>query len=329
MVERRSYKKVKAFCSASMATAISNAAILLILSAPIFCATPGVQAQQERLVFKKDITIDDLPPAVEKRLPPGASVSELKTMLGGQPTIVLDGATLTITAPRSGSSRSIAVKTFELRNGARIVTNGINLELDANSIASERGQIVSFADLERHVANKPEPGLSGRSGLNAGTVVINGALNTTDILNVFLPGQDGQGGGDGVKGTDGAAGPRGENGVDHLFDCAHGGGNGGAGAQGGTGGTGGDGGAGGNGGLLILRGDVAQQRVQIEFSARGGKGGVAGSPGEGGTGGPGGQGGSGSVHCSGGMQGPSGKNGFPGTPGHAGTDGQDGSISAD
>ena len=292
-------------------------------------APTGVQAQQEQLVFKSDVTIDELPPAVEKRLPPGASVLELKTMLAGQPTIVLDGATLTITSPRSGSSRTIAVKTFELRNGARIVTNGINFELDANSIVSDRGQIVSFADAERHVATKPEAGVSGRSGLSAGTVVINGALNMTDILNILLPGQDGQDGGNGVKGTNGAAGPRGENGVDHLFDCAHGGGNGGAGAQGGTGGTGGDGGAGGNGGRVILRGNIAQQRVQIQFSAPGGKGGDAGSPGPGGTGGPGGQGGSGSLHCSGGAAGPSGKDGFSGAPGHPGSGGQDGSISAD
>jgi hypothetical protein len=288
-----------------------------------------ILAQPQRMVFDKDLTIDDLPVDVEKRIVPGASPLQSKQLLNQQPTLVLNGVTLSITSRRGGSSRSLAVKSIELRGGARIVTNGVNFELDAITISSERGQIASFVENDRPISSESSPGTSGKSGLSAGTVVVNGTLSKGNVLVVTLPGQDGQRGGAGVPGTVGAAGPRGEDAADHMLDCAHGGGNGGNGSQGGQGGTGGNGGAGGDGGLLVLRGGVAAQRSQIEFSALGGKGGVGGSPGPGGRGGPGGQGGSGSTFCKGGRAGDSGADGTLGNPGGAGSDGREGSISAD
>jgi hypothetical protein len=194
----------------------------------LFLTTTVVaQVQHQNLVFNKDLSFSDLPAGVEKRIFPGTSTSQLHEMLMGQPSIVIDGATLTITPPAIGPSRSIAVKSIELRNGGRIVTNGVSLEIDALLISSDRGQIVSFDEPVRHVAGQAAAGNSGRSGLSAATLVLSGALGGGDVLVVSLYGQDGQKGGDGLSGPGGAPGPHGDNAADHAFDCAHGGGNGG------------------------------------------------------------------------------------------------------
>jgi hypothetical protein len=297
------------------------------------CFTTSVaapaQTRAKASVFDKDLTFESLPPGIDMRILPGTSKAEVRAMLLRQPSIIIDGATLTITPPKVGSSRSIAVNSLELRRGAKIVTNGINLEINALQISSDDGQIVSFDESTRHVPDAAAPGNSGRSGLGAGTLVLNAALRGKDVLIVSLPGQDGQGGGTGLTGPGGAAGPRGDDAADHAFDCGHGGGNGGAGSPGGKGGTGGNGGGGGNGGRLILRGGLASQRAQVDFSAPGAKGGGVGGQGSGGPGGPGGEGGSGSKFCGGGHAGPRGADGPKGDFGNPGSDGQAGSISAD
>jgi hypothetical protein len=301
----------------------------LFVSVLFFSQSIAAQSKTGPLVFTKNLSFDDLPASIEKTTLPGTSKTELRKMLLLQPSITLDNATLTITAPKVGSVRTIALKAIELKNGARIVTNGVNLEIDALLISSNRGQILSFDDSSRAVADPAAAGTNGRGGLNAGTVVLNGKLNANDVLVVSLPGQDGQKGGMGLTGTGGAGGPRGSNAADHLFDCGSGGGDGGAGTAGGKGGTGGKGGSGGNGGRLVLRGELASQRTQIEFTAPGGNGGAGGERGNGGPGGPGGGGGSGSTYCRGGSPGPQGPNGPPGEPGGAGDQGQPGSASAD
>jgi hypothetical protein len=327
------YKKMKApqirFETGIAISSLERCCSAILILMMLCLARPGVsQTQAREFVFKKDMTFSDLPEGITKRVIPGSTPSEVDAMLSGQPSIVIDGSTLTITPPPVGSSRSIAVKSIEFRNGGRIVTNGVNLEIAAQVIVSERGAIVSFDDQGRR-RGTAALGDSGKSGFNAGTVVLTGSLNGSNILIVSLFGQDGESGGSGAVGPGGAQGPRGEDGVDRLFDCAHGGGNGGPGSPGGKGGSGGNGGAGGDGGRLILRGGLAAQRAQIEFSALGGKGGNGGSPGPGGPGGPGGQGGSGSAHCGGGRAGQNGQPGPPGEPGRVGPDGKNGLISAD
>jgi len=283
----------------------------------------------ETYVFNKNIEISDLPKGLERRIPTGASAEEIGALLRGQASLTLDGAVLNVTPPRAGSSRSLAVQKLELRNGASIVTNGVNLEIYAQTIQSNGGAIVSFTAQGKSVAGIPPPGSSGASGLSAGTVVLFGKLQGSDVLVVSLPGQDGQSGGVGLKGPTGAQGPNGSNGSDHLFDCARGGGNGGNGARGGDGGRGGTGGSGGSGGRLILRGEIAGQRLQVDFSADGGRKGTGGVGGPGGDGGAGGRGGSGTVYCRGGSNGNSGPPGQEGEAGVSGVDGDRGAIVAD
>jgi hypothetical protein len=278
-------------------------------------------------VYKKDLTIADLPRGVEQRVPPGASKEEFHNLLGRQPKIVIDGATLSITAPPQGSSRTLTLSRLELLHGAKIVTNGVNLEIDAELFVSDGGEIVSFYP-NTNPTSVPQ-GANGASGFSAGTLVLDGTMNGNDILRISLIGQDGQAGGHGMTGSTGVSGTRGDNGADHLFDCAHGGGNGGNGAQGGKGGQGGAGGAGGNGGRLILRDGIASQRVQVDFSAEGGKGGKGGPPGNGGPGGPGGPGGSGTTYCRGGQPGSSGPVGPAGEFGPDGPFGQRGGTFTD
>ncbi len=296
----------------------------------IFWGSPSLaQSKTALLVYNKNVSFEDLPASIEKRDLPGTSEADLRKMLSLQPSITLDHATLTVTARRVGTGRTIAVKSLELRNGARIVTNGINLEIDALLISSDKGQILSFNGSTKAPADPAAPGNKGRPGLSAGTVVLNGKLRGDEVLVVSLSGQDGQKGGRGITGTRGAHGPRGSNAADHVFRCASEAGDGGAGTAGGKGGTGGNGGSGGNGGRLVLRGDLASQRSQIEFTAPGGNGGGGGDRGNGGPGGLGGYGGSGSTYCRGGSVGPQGPTGPPGNLGTPGNNGQLGSVSAD
>jgi len=286
-------------------------------------------AQNNEVVFKKDVRFSDLPPGIEKRAVPDATPEQIREMLTAQPSIVIDGATLYVTAQSAGVGRSLAVRNLELRNGGRIVTNGINLEVSALLVSSDKGEILSFNPEIQHVSGAASDGTSGQSGLSGGTVVLSGALKDNEILTVYLPGQDGQAGGRGLVGPDGAPGARGSNAVDSAFSCAHGGGDGGSGAAGGPGGTGGAGGAGGSGGNVILRRALASQRSQMRISAPGGKGGAGGLPGPGGRGGPGGVGGSGSAFCGGGRAGPVGAGGREGAPGAKGPNGKNGSIRVD
>ena len=277
--------------------------------------------------FDHSITIADLPSGTERRTRPGLNADEVNALLMQQPMVILDHATLVITAPDLGSSRSLMFRSLELLHGSTIITNGISLEIDAGLITSDGGQIVAYSR-EPSAGGAAPMGRNGIPGLNAGTLVIDSELNGNDLLHVNLSGQSGQGGGAGLKGPTGVAGPRGEDAADHLFDCAHGGGDGGSGAQGGRGGDGGSGGAGGAGGRLLLRGKLVQQRAQIDFVALGGAGGAGGDPGVGGDGGPGGSGGSGSTYCHGGHGGAIGVAGPMGSAGKPGPTGDPGSILA-
>jgi hypothetical protein len=278
------------------------------------------------VTLKGHVTISDLPSGVEQRPAPGLTRAQIVEELSKKPIVVLDNAVLELTPPSAGSSRSLMLNRLELLHGSRIVTNGINLEIDAQSIVSDGGGIIAFVEQRREPAAS---GNNGAPGLNAGTIVLDTELNHNDLLNIELKGQNGQQGGVGLVGPIGAQGPRGEDGADHLFDCAHGAGNGGNGAKGGVGGTGGVGGPGGSGGKLILRGPITSQRSQIEFTTPGGRGGLGGDGGPGGPGGPPGGGGSGTTYCRGGHPGNPGQLGDKGQPGALGADGVPGAIFAE
>jgi hypothetical protein len=305
--------------------------VFIFIASTFLLVTPASRVYgadtSESVVFNKNLTISDLPSGVEQRVPPGISKDELHELLSRQPSIVVDGATLSISAPARGSNRTLMLNRLELLHGGKLVTNGVNLEIDAELFVSDGGEIISFDPATN--LTSASSGTNGASGLSAGTLVLDGMLNRNDILRVSLIGQDGQAGGRGFTGSIGAPGTRGDNGADHLFDCAHGGGNGGNGAQGGKGGQGGAGGAGGDGGRLILRGGIASQRVQVDFLSAPGSGGLGGPGGDGGPGGPGGPGGSGTTYCRGGGPGSAGLQGLKGEKGADGPSGQHGGILAD
>lgn len=301
-------------------------ALSALLVAPGTTLAGQVTVKDGTIYVDGDVSFGELPPGLERRLSPGLSSKETSMILGGQPNLVVRGK-LMMTAPRAGFSRFVAVHSLQLDPKASIVTNGISLEIDAIEIESSGGSIAAF---DTSAPQSPAPvGNDGSPGQHAETVIFSGKLADGSFLRIDLSGQDGQAGGAGVQGPQGATGARGANAADHLFDCAHGGGTGGKGSPGGAGGNGGAGGSGGDGGILILRGDLISQRLQIDFTANPGKGGLGGQGGQGGRGGKGGPGGSGSTYCRGGNAGPDGPPGPAGQGGAKGSDGQQGRIAAE
>lgn len=274
------------------------------------------------------ITLEDLP--VSARTP----LAEIGTEKAGtgasdlaqRPTIVLDGTTLLIRGYSPSVTHTLYARRLELRNGARIVTNGNSIALNVLSIASYKADqrqpdIVSFEDGD--VAPLPsESSAGGQAGRPGGRVTIRGGLDSTSSFRIDLRGQDGGPGSKGARGADGAPGTRGADGSDSLIECKRSGGNGGSGSPGQDGGPGGRGGDGGAGGALKLSGAIVKQLAQITFTSLGGQPGKGGMGGEGGKGGAGGPGGSGSVYCRGGHSGPSGQDGRPGPAGLNGETGR-------
>jgi hypothetical protein len=270
------------------------------------------------------LTLADLPTMSFQAPPVGVAVGQWQK---SQPAIVLDGSTLTIGQPGASLQVTLRLSALVLKNGARIVTNGSQLEIDALTFSSSGGQIVSFESHDPESA-PAGPGLVGRSGNNGGRVLLDGEISGNDVLQIDLFGQNGQSGGAGRPGAAGPAGAAGNNAADHLFDCAHGGGRGYPGGTGQDGETGARGGRGGDGGMLTLKGRIAAQIGQINFSANEGTGGDGGPGGAGGLGGAGGSGGHGSTFCGGGPAGPAGASGRFGSHGPNGENGLRGRLIA-
>jgi hypothetical protein len=277
--------------------------------------------------FRTAISIDQLPGELQKTPYPGSSAEDISRIIMRQPNLVLEGTTLKITAPPSGSARTLMVKRLELKGNSKIVIETVNLEIFAQTIVSEGGEIISFTDDKTAQTRAPD-GSDGLPGRPAGTLALHGELRGSDRLAVRLVGQAGQPGGHGLTGPEGVPGVNGGNSSELFGDCSLNSGNGGNGAPGGPGGQGGRGGAGGSGGHLILGGPIALQRFQIDFEASGGRGGVGGVGGHGGPGGPGGRGGKASALCSPGSPGRDGPAGPQGPNGEPGPDGEPGQISA-
>lgn len=236
-------------------------------------------------------------------------------------TLSLDGPDLII-GPADFSHNSVfflALDTLELKNHARIITNGNTLVVFVNHLISEDGSVLTFTpdNVKAAAGGAGAPGSPGVPGRLVSIHVIN---DLTGIVHFDLSGQSGGDGGNGAGGAAGQPGVKGNAASSGPFGCNMGGGNGSPGAQGGIGGRGGDGGAGGAGAELELF-NVSTSPIPVASYTFVAKAGMGGSPGVGGPGGPGGHGGDGgdgSGFCSGGSPGP---NGAPGPQGPSGVPG--------
>jgi hypothetical protein len=273
----------------------------------------GQAASTNSVLTSPNVELKDLSPDVLTPVA-GSAADALKA----RDSLTLKGSTLTIGQPGENRTVTIACNTLRLMNGARIITNGNHLVIQALKVefANNTG-INSFAPDNAKAA----PGAPGADG---GSVSITALKNFSGSLRILLPGQGGGDGSVGAQGAQGTTGGPGADAVKGLFDCRSGGQNGGGGGPGGKGGTGANGAKGGNGGTLALDGEAAKHKNDIDFRAPGGLGGKGGAGGPSGPGGPGGPGGSGDGLCSGGHPGGTGLVGSVGDIGQPGANGRDG-----
>ena len=272
-------------------------------------------------------------PEIRADLPNQLTEPQFKARLAQGGTFSLSGGDLVLgPADYQNPKRFfMALDTLELKNGARIVTNGNLFVLFVNKLISEDGAIVTFRDDERRattgaIDSSGEPGIPGR------LVSIHVIQTLTGILHTDLGGQAGGTGGPGHNGADGTRGPKGENAswsflpFPPFCNCNHGGGGGGVGTPGLPGAKGGTGGNGGEGGILELYniGNEPIPDASYTFAAAGGAGGDRGAAGRGGHGGQGGEGGNGGGCCGGGPPGPDGPGGSDGPSGDPGKKAADG-----
>jgi len=97
------------------------------------------------------------------------SVADFQVRLKQGGTFSLSGGDLILAPADFGKNTTffIAVDTLELKNGARIVTNGNTLIVFANNVVSENGGIVAFREDEHKGADGGQgqagkPGVPGR-----------------------------------------------------------------------------------------------------------------------------------------------------------------------
>lgn len=268
------------------------------------------------------VTLDQLPAEFFLAPVAGAVPEELQQ----KRDLVLDGATLVVgEQAANGRVRSLVANIVRLQHGARIITNGSSLEIMANQIVSDGGQVLGFEFVEaargagaptaaapaprqrRRRGGQPEetPALSrpstappelGTPGASGGTLRLVALTPLQGRLTVRLNGQDGALGEPGQAGLSGGGGGSSGDAIGDLLSAPSSGGGCGQGGQGGAGGDAGD------GGVLELVGPITGSRDLIDFQAD------PGAPGRGGPGGPG--------ACAGAGQGGPGANGEPGQAGH-------------
>ena len=289
--------------------------------------SPGATDQPEPVVLTREpkIAPESLPPRMVTPIAENADSRSILRELTRKGSLTLDGSELVVGPPGGNVSLTIAVHTLTLAHGARIVTNGNTLTIQAITLVGG-GSIISFRpeDLTPEAAGVGQVGIPGYPG---GTLYLDIFKGFNGTLEINLTGQNGGAGGPGAAGSGGPVGPRGSNAVEGLFDCRSGGQDGGPGGQGGSGQAGGDGGNGGNGGDLLFSKSLSGQLSQIHLIATGGSPGYGGLGGPGGPGGPGGEGGSGSARCGGGRGGSQGPPGLKGPDGSKGKPGKDGGES--
>jgi hypothetical protein len=253
----------------------------------------------------------------------GMTADQFKARLANGGTISLDSGDYIYGQPSANKNpvSVLALDTLELKNGARIVTNGTTLVIFVNRLISEDGRITAF----KEDTKKAAAGAPGVAGLPGGLVSIHVIDQLTGIVHVDLTGQDGGDGLPGAPGSKGQSGVKGNKAVDDgILGCKSGGGNGTDGGKGGPGQRGFDGGTAGRGGTFELYnvGRAPIPSASYTFIAASGKGGVGGPGGAGGLGGDQGQGGDGDGSCHGGSPGRTGAQGDPGDKGI------DGAVSA-
>jgi len=262
-------------------------------------------------------------------MPAPMSVADFQVRLKQGGTFSLSGGDLVLAPADFGKNTTffIAVDTLELKNGARIVTNGNTLVVFANNVVSENGGIISFREDERKAADGGQ-GHAGKPGVPGRLVSFHVIQKLTGILNANLSGQDGGIGGPGSLGKPGSMGVKGDAPVwialplPPFCECKKGGGGGGPGSSGEPGGRGGDGGNGGSGGILEFYNVGAAPIPAASYTFRSDPG----RPGNGGPGGPGGAGGEGGLGGDGGGCCGGGPRGAQGAPGQAGPPGAVGSL---
>lgn len=283
----------------------------------------------ETITVPKGTKVDFATVAKEakKPLPPTMTVADFTARLKEGGTFSLSGGDLVI-GPADFSKDTtyfLALDTLELKNGARIVTNGNTLVVFANKVVSEDGAIVAFRQEDVKAADGAA-GQPGKPGVPGRVVSFHVIQTITGILHVDLTGQDGGAGGPGQPGSPGAPGVKGDQAVWTVLpvppfcNCNKAGGNGSPGSPGDRGARGGDGGNGGAGGIFELYnvGDAPIPAASYTFKSDAGKCGNGAPGGPGGAGGQGGIGGDGGGCCGGGVQGPTGANGPQGSPGNLG-----------
>jgi hypothetical protein len=251
---------------------------------------------------------------LDDKLPTAAS--EAKKVLNSRKSLMLNGTTLTVGPVGGHRTLTIVANNLSLLNGAKIITNGNNLVLIANSMDfNNSAGIVAFSSTDAKAD-------LGKPGADGGRVEIFATSSVSGAIHISLVGQNGGDGTPGVKGAPGARGTKGSRGVDHVLDCASGAGKGGTGATGGTGTPGAPGNQGGDGGQLVLRAAaIPDHDSHFVFERGKSAGGSGGAGGAGGDAGPGGEGGDKSTYCGpgqGGDPGQPGSCGAPGGPGAAG-----------
>jgi hypothetical protein len=293
----------------------------------MFCISPLLAQNAEPLRHQTlqtpngvSLPIAAIANTVTQPLPGKMTPQAFQARLRAGGIVTLSGTDLTIGSPdyRNDNVIYMALDTLELKNGARIVTNGNTLILFLNHLITEDGGIITFA-AGNDTASSGGPSSPGSPGVPGRAVAVHVIQDFTGILRVNLSGQNGGGGGNGSPGLPGQPGVKGDQAVSGV-GCSKAGGNGSPGSPGGVGGAGGDGGAGGSGGLFELYnvGPEPIPAANYTFVARAGSGGTPGSGGPGGSGGQGGLGGDGAGFCNGGNPGP---NGAPGATGPGGQQG--------
>jgi hypothetical protein len=298
------------------------------IAAAIFAT--AMSGRAETIDVPKGTKVDFATVAKEakKSLPSQMTVADFKARLKEGGTFSLGGGDLVLAPANFAKDTTffLALDTLELKNGARIVTNGNTLVVFANKVVSEDGGIAAFRDDEHTAANGGlgEPGSPGVPGRLVSFHVIQ---QITGILHVDLTDQTGGKGGDGRQGIPGVMGVKGDPAIwDPLplppfCNCRRGGGGGSPGSAGGTGERGRDGGNGGSGGILELInvGATPIPAASYTFKADAGQPGGGGSGGPGGPGGEGGLGGDGGGCCGNGPRGAPGATGQPGGSGNSGS----------
>jgi hypothetical protein len=132
---------------------------LAAAAATVVLFAGSAHAASELTFIARSVKMAELPSSVFEPQPEGEASRD---WWENRPALILDGGTLTLGHPGSAPDVTLHLSRLELRNGAKIVTNGAILEIDARRIVSQRGQIVSFETPDMDAS----PAAQGITGVN-------------------------------------------------------------------------------------------------------------------------------------------------------------------